>query len=507
MTKYQPSFLESYIPFGSQIKQLLAREKRPILVLIVLSIAQGIMLSAATILGFIYKEDFQFKPDQATSYAAFLRLPWSIKPLWGVLSDSYPLCGYKRKSYLLLTSILGWLGLAVFGSNTYMPPIALGLFCILCHYISQSFQSVIGQAIVVENAQKQNRKKGSSEADKSKAASHGLSMFYGTKVLGQVLLSTIIALSFDKSKRHTFLFYISLVPLVVFTFGLLLPEKRQKKEADLLLAPYSDETPLTEADSIMTYSQEISQQATANRGLTNTQKAWQFMKKPLIYKAWLLIFLSNFAPHSGELRIYYYSNHLKFEDSFWGVINNLAYIATFLGIIAYHRYFSHINLKTFYTVTLLIVFALHLSMLILYLDYTTVWGIPNKLFVGVENLITAFNAELHHLPILVLACRLCPKNIEATVFAIFIAASNIAGFFSAQSGALLLKVLHITHKNFDNLYLFSIISAIVPFFSLCLLYSINYEKALKEVEDFSEGELSRKGTLEAHSNRKGTMNA
>jgi len=94
-----------------------------------------------------------------------------------------------------------------------------------------------------------------------------------------------------------------------------------------------------------------------------------------------------------------------------------------------------------------------------------------------------------------MACRLCPKNIEATVFAIFIAASNMAGFFSSQSGAFLLKVLKITDKNFDNLYLFSIISAIVPFFSLCLLYSIDYEKALKEVEEFNEKTPSRKETL------------
>jgi len=492
-TKTSSSSLVSYVPFGPQIQELLTEEKRPMLVLIVLSIAQGIMLSAATIFGFVYMNDYGLKPHESTFYASFLRLPWSIKPLWGIMSDSFPLCGYKRKSYLLLTSLLGWMGLFFFGSKQLVPPFALGLFCLLCHYISQSFQSVLGQAIVVENAQKKNREKGSSEEDKSKSASHGISMFYGTKIIGQVLLSTCIALFFNRDKRHTFLFYISFVPLIVFSVALLLPEKRQRKEADLLLGSSSQEVALM-SDSTLLES-ETPQRPSVSRGLSNSQKAWQFMKKPLMYKAWILIFLSHFAPTSGELRTYYYANHLKFEDSFWGVVNNLAYIATFCGIVVYHKYFSNVSMKSFYTVTLLIVFVLHLSMLLLYLGYTDKWGINNKLFVGIENLITAFNAELHHLPILVMACRLCPKNIEATVFAIFIAASNMAGFFSAQSGAFLLKVLKITESNFDNLYLFSIISAIVPFFSLCLLYSIDYEKALKEVEDFNEKTPSRRGTL------------
>jgi len=36
-----------------------------------------------------------------------------------------------------------------------------------------------------------------------------------------------------------------------------------------------------------------------------------------------------------------------------------------------------------------------------------------------------FVAELNSMPILVLACRMCPKNIEATMYALITSANNL----------------------------------------------------------------------------------
>ena len=33
--------------------------------------------------------------------------PWVIKPVYGFLSDSVPLLGYKRRSYLVVCGLLG----------------------------------------------------------------------------------------------------------------------------------------------------------------------------------------------------------------------------------------------------------------------------------------------------------------------------------------------------------------------------------------------------------------
>lgn len=47
-------------------------------------------------------------------------LPWTIKPLYGFLSDGLPLFGYRRKSYLVGAGAVGtsaWLALATVVSN------------------------------------------------------------------------------------------------------------------------------------------------------------------------------------------------------------------------------------------------------------------------------------------------------------------------------------------------------------------------------------------------------
>ena len=39
-----------------------------------------------------------------TSFAAF---PWVVKPLYGFLSDTVPIFGYRRRSYLVICGVLG----------------------------------------------------------------------------------------------------------------------------------------------------------------------------------------------------------------------------------------------------------------------------------------------------------------------------------------------------------------------------------------------------------------
>ena len=45
-------------------------------------------------------------------FGALLALPWSLKPLYGLLTDFVPINGTRRRSYLLLTSAASVLGLA-----------------------------------------------------------------------------------------------------------------------------------------------------------------------------------------------------------------------------------------------------------------------------------------------------------------------------------------------------------------------------------------------------------
>src|ERR1700724_1959431 len=74
--------------------------------------AQGMWsLPVQTII--ISLKDRGLSAGQVATFFAITTVPWLIKPVYGLLSDFVPLFGYRRKSYLLLTSATaGLAGLA-----------------------------------------------------------------------------------------------------------------------------------------------------------------------------------------------------------------------------------------------------------------------------------------------------------------------------------------------------------------------------------------------------------
>ena len=46
-------------------------------------------------------------------------MPWTVKPLYGFLSDGLPLFGYRRRSYLILCGLLGSLSYLALGTSFF----------------------------------------------------------------------------------------------------------------------------------------------------------------------------------------------------------------------------------------------------------------------------------------------------------------------------------------------------------------------------------------------------
>src|SRR6266704_3861970 len=67
-------------------------------------------------------KDRGLSAGQVADFFAITIIPWLIKPVYGLISDFLPLFGYRRKSYLLLTSAaagLAGLALGLTGEHSY----------------------------------------------------------------------------------------------------------------------------------------------------------------------------------------------------------------------------------------------------------------------------------------------------------------------------------------------------------------------------------------------------
>ncbi len=87
-------------------------------------------------------------------FGALLALPWSLKPLYGLLTDFVPIARTRRRSYLLLTSAASVLGLACL----YFMPVPGGayrqlLFLLLIPTVGVAFSDVVVDALMIEKGQ------------------------------------------------------------------------------------------------------------------------------------------------------------------------------------------------------------------------------------------------------------------------------------------------------------------------------------------------------------------
>ena len=53
-----------------------------------------------------YKEYLGLDPGEMAIYISIIHIPWSFKIVYGLISDNVPLCGTRRKSYLVIMGIL-----------------------------------------------------------------------------------------------------------------------------------------------------------------------------------------------------------------------------------------------------------------------------------------------------------------------------------------------------------------------------------------------------------------
>jgi hypothetical protein len=97
-------------------------------------------------------------PTTIAAFMALLALPWSLKVLFGLLSDLVPLFGSRRRNYLLISSISASLGLLFL----YLFPVPAGAHWLLFTWlllptIGIAFGDVLVDALMVETGQPRGR--------------------------------------------------------------------------------------------------------------------------------------------------------------------------------------------------------------------------------------------------------------------------------------------------------------------------------------------------------------
>ena len=97
----------SKLPFFGLLDHLFTRYDRSFIVLLGM---QYFNQGAKTLVHLAntqnFKEHYKMEPSDMQYYSSFVYIPWTIKILYGLVSDNFPIFGSHRRSYIILGALM-----------------------------------------------------------------------------------------------------------------------------------------------------------------------------------------------------------------------------------------------------------------------------------------------------------------------------------------------------------------------------------------------------------------
>ncbi|BBA79620.1 putative biopterin transport-related protein BT1 [cyanobacterium endosymbiont of Rhopalodia gibberula] len=383
---------------------------------------QGILGLARLATSFFLKEDLGLNPAQMSALTGIAALPWVIKPVFGFISDSLPIFGYRRRPYLILSGLLGsvvWIILGTIVDDPWSATVSLLLIS-----LSVAISDVIVDSLVVERARKESLGKAGSLQ----------SLTWGTSTLGGLITAYLSGWLLKHLSNQTIFVITAVFPLIVAMVAGLITEKSVDQN-------YANKT-ASEKFPIKQHS----------------QKVWKAFKQKSILFPVVFIFIWQATPNADSAFFFFTTNELGFGPEFLGLVRLVTSVAALVGIGLYQKFLKTVSFRRILGFSIVISSGLGMTMLLLVTHANRVIGINDRWFSLGDSLILTVMGEITFMPILVLSARLCPKGIEATLFALLMSILNLSGLISHELGALLTQWLRVTQTNFDNLWILVIIT-------------------------------------------------
>jgi len=319
---------------------------------------------------------------EVAAFGAILSLPWSLKPLYGLLSDFVPLFGTRRRSYLLVTTAITCLGL---GYLYFQPPergqMGLLLTLLFLPTLAVAFSDVVIDALMVEKGQPAG-------LTGLLQSAQWTAMYAGTIVAG--LLGGYLS----EHDRQTDAFLIcAVVTFVSFVLTwFFVPEGTRPRE------------------------QTGFREALGGLGAA--------LKSPAVLAAALFVTLWSFNPFSATVLQVHMSDVLGLGDQFYGTSVSLLAVGAIAGSLAYATYCRRLSFAT----------LIHLSIVAGILSTLAYWCMYDRLSAALVNVVVGFSYMTGNLVQFDMVARVCPLKAAGTTFALLMGLTNLSFSVSAALG-------------------------------------------------------------------------
>ena len=367
-------------------------------------------------LQYVLKDQLHLNEEALARFLLIANLPIYVKPFAGILSDALPLCGTRRRHYVVLgflVSSLLWLLMGLvprtFGS-------LVSTYCLLNVFLT-IVSTVLG-GLMVEVGQRENR------TGQLGAQRQGITQF--SAMVGNPLAGILA--------RQPYFLATAIAATVVAAaapvFGRWLREPGGQQPAA---------GPLREV-------------ARQGRAIIRSRTLWAAAGMVMLIVA---------APGFGTPLFFYQTNVLKFPSELVGMLAMVGGAGAVAAAAGYIRVCRRYNLRIMLTASIL----LHAGLTLLYLAYR------NPVSAVIIAAIEGATLSLTLIPVYDLATRATPKGSEALGYCVVQSVWNLTTMLSNYTGSWLSSEWHLTFHQLVWLNSGTTLAAIVavPFLPRVLL--------------------------------------
>ena len=332
-----------------------------------------------------YLKEIGWTPLQVTAYIAVLNFPWIIKPVFGLVSDFIPLFGYRRKSYLIISSLCA--AGAYAGIARLAEPGEFASLLLLTSYAMATASTLCG-ALLAENGQ--------SYRLSSTFVGQQWLWFYvaimASSFVGGELVERLSALSALQAAAAV----AAVAPIAVIFASLFLLSERKST--------------VNRLEMRLTFHSIVA-------ALRSTK----------LYLVALFLFLYSFAPGFGTPLYYFMTDELRFSQSYIGILGSIASAGWIAGALLHRWLLWKMSSKA----------LLYVSILLGTLSAASFLLLTGEVTAAIVNFANGVALMIATIASLTLAADYCPRRAEGFAFAGLMSVMNLADLLSSNVGAFL----------------------------------------------------------------------
>mmetsp|Transcript_73033 Transcript_73033/g.236238 ORF Transcript_73033/g.236238 Transcript_73033/m.236238 type:complete len:577 (-) Transcript_73033:34-1764(-) len=438
---------------------------------------------------YVYRS-YKVPAPQMQIYQGISMLPWAMKPIIGLVSDVVPVAGYNKAPYFVGTSIIGTLAYLAIGCLPQGSlPVALLVVCCFVAQLQLSTVDLLSEAKYAEKLQA--------------APDHGPALltyvWFGMQFGGLVaVLGSGPAIHYLGPKA---VFLMCAVPaaaaVVVVGLGYLEEQRRTPEEVQQVRQRFAEQREacalclvifLCSVALVITglvFRSPTINFCVAMVAFLVVLVSFSVVLSPVIarFNAFALVQASLSLQVSGAAYFFYTDTPEQYPEGphfsvefFTSVLGIVGSVCSLIGIYSYQQYMKDWTYRGLLLMTNVVAALLSVTDVMVFLRLNRRWGLPDQLFVLGASALETIVGYWMWMPGIMITSQLCPRDMEATMYALLAGCHNLGMAIASNCGALVLELLDCAPSGakgesaqFRNLWVASALSTLLPLGTLALL--------------------------------------